>query len=101
MILTELDTKRKVVFSNKFKKDYKKIEKRNLNLDLLLEIIEKLANDIPLESKHKDHQLKGNLREFRECHITPDWVLVYQKLDENKLILSLNATGSHAHALEM
>ena len=99
-ILNE-ETLREIVVSSRFKKDYKKIKKRNLDIELFLSIVKSLANDIPLEEKHRDHQLKGLLKNFCECHVTPDWVLVYQKKDDGKLVLILNATGSHAHVLDM
>lgn len=79
----------------KFKKDYKLIKKRGMNINVLKEIVGKLANNIPLEEKYKDHQLTGNYKGFRECHIQPDWLLIYL-IEDNKLILTLSRTGTHS-----
>lgn len=78
-----------------FKRDYKKIQKRGLNVDLLRAVVLKLANDEDLPEKCKDHALTGNWKGYRECHISPDWLLVYRIFDD-KLILSLTRTGSHS-----
>ena len=80
--------------TNAFEHSFKKAVKKNLDIDELKLIINKLANDIPLEKKNKDHQLKGNLKDFRECHIKDDWVLLYIK-DRKKLILTLVNNGTH------
>jgi mRNA interferase YafQ len=90
------NTKRQVQRSSAFKRDYKKAKKQGKNIKLLLEIIENLANDNPLEPKHKDHALRGEWKGFRECHITPDWLLVYQKEDNGELILCLTRLASHS-----
>lgn len=86
-------SKLEVVWTNQFKKDYKTAVKRNLDTDLLDEVIRKLANLEPLAEKYKDHNLSGNWQSFRECHIKPDWLLIY-KIDNGKLILTLARTGS-------
>lgn len=82
-------------FTSQFKKDYKRAVKQGLDVDLLLDIVELLAQEIPLEPKHKDHPLGGNYVGFRECHITPDWLLIYKK-DKEKLLLVLTRTGTHS-----
>ncbi|MCI9080437.1 MAG: type II toxin-antitoxin system YafQ family toxin [Lachnospiraceae bacterium] len=64
--------------STRFKKSYKLAQKRGLDVFLLKEVIVKLGNGIPLEAKHKDHALKGRWKGFRECHIEPDGLLVYE-----------------------
>ena len=89
--------KLKVEFTTKFKKDLKLAQKRNLKTDKLFYIIEKLASSEPLNSKHKDHQLINydNKRTTRECHIEPDWLLIYS-INNDKLILILIRTGSHS-----
>lgn len=84
-----------VKFTSKFKKDYKLIKKRGMNINLLKEIVGKLANNIPLEEKYKDHELTGNYRGFRECHIQPDWLLIYL-IEDDKLTLTLSRTGTHS-----
>lgn len=79
----------------KFQKDAKRIQKRGYNIDLLTEIIKKLANGERLLPKNRDHALTGNYASCRECHIAPDWLLVYEIL-EKELILYLTRTGSHS-----
>lgn len=78
-----------------FKKDYKKIVKRGYDMRLLEKVIELLANQKPLPEKNRDHQLSGDYAGCRECHITPDWLLIYEVADE-ELILYLTRTGSHS-----
>lgn len=80
--------------TNAFERSLKKALKKHLDINELKQIISKLANDIPLEKKNKDHQLKGNLKDFRECHIKDDWVLLYMK-DRKRLVLTLVNNGSH------
>ena len=84
-----------IKYETGFKKDYKRIVKRGYDVALLEEVINQLANKIPLPKKYKDHSLSGNYVGFRECHITPDWLLIYQ-IDDNELILYLTRTGSHS-----
>lgn len=78
-----------------FKKDYKRIVKRGYDMRLLEKVIELLANQKPLPEKNRDHQLSGDYARCRECHITPDWLLIYEVADE-ELILYLTRTGSHS-----
>ncbi len=87
--------KYKVQPSARFKKDLKKIYKRGYDISLLKKIIKKLANGEELPRKNKDYALAGRFKNCRECHITPDWLLIYE-LEENKLILYLTRTGSHS-----
>ncbi len=84
-----------VFWTSQFKKDYKNAIKRNLNIDLLDDLIRKLANGEKLDSKYEDHLLSGNFKSFRECHITPDWLLIY-KIENDKLVLVLSRTGTHS-----
>ncbi len=86
-------TKYKVQYSNKFKKDTKKISKKEL--ELVQNVIECLANDEILEEKYHDHKLQGNWFGFRECHIKPDLLLIYRK-NEDRLILTAVRFGSHS-----
>ena len=88
-------TKYLVKYTTQFKKDYKLIKKRHYNVDLLKEVVAKLANGEPLPEKHKDPSLSGNWSGHRECHISPDWLLIYQ-IDNNTLVLTLTHTGSHS-----
>lgn len=84
-----------VKITSKFKKDYKLIKKRKLNVNLLKQVVFKIANEIPLEEKHKDHELTGEYKGFRECHIQPGWLLIYL-IEDQTLTLTLTRTGSHA-----
>ncbi len=84
-----------VVLSNRFKRDLKLAEKRGYNLELLNEIVDKLANREVLPVKNRDHELSGEYAGFRECHIQPDWLLVY-RIDDDELYLFLSRTGTHA-----
>lgn len=81
--------------STRFQKDLKLIQKRGYNISLLTEVIKKLANGETLPEKYKDHNLSGNFQGCRECHITPDWLLIYEVSDWN-LILYLTRTGTHS-----
>jgi len=87
-----------VKHSGKFKKNYKLAQKRGLNINLLKDIILKLGNGIPLDEKYKDHPLKGNWDGFRECHVQPDWLLIYL-IEDDILTLTLVDTGTHADLL--
>ena len=78
-----------IVDTNKFKKDLKLAIKRCYNISLLNNIVEKLAKGKKLPDKNKDHNLIGNYLGCRECHITPDWLLIYEICD-NELILCTN-----------
>ena len=87
-------TKYTVKFTGKFKKDYKLAIKQKKNIELLDEVIAVLAKGEELDEKYKDHDLKGNWKGHRECHILPDWLLIY-RYDENVLVLTLTRLGSH------
>lgn len=82
-------------YTTKFKKDYKAVIKRGYNPQLLQNVLEILSNEQPLPPKYKDHNLTGNYEGYRECHITPDWLLIY-KIEQEILTLSLTRTGSHS-----
>jgi mRNA interferase YafQ len=81
--------------TNRFRKDYKLMQKRNLDISLLDEVIKKLAQDIPLPAANRDHELTGDYVGHRECHIQPDWLLIY-RIDNDILVLTLTRTGSHS-----
>lgn len=78
-----------------FKKDFKRIKKRGYDILRLEKIVELLADEVPLPEQFKDHNLSGNYNGFRECHIAPDWLLIYQ-VNNNELVLVLSRTGSHS-----
>ena len=81
--------------STKFQKDLKKVQKRGYDISLLTTVLYILANGESLPQKYKDHNLSGNYKGCRECHITPDWLLIYEILDD-ELILYLTRTGTHS-----
>jgi len=87
--------KYKVRRTSKFKREYRSLLKRGYNSALFDKVIDILATGEPLPPKHKDHALKGNWKGFRECHIAPDWLLIY-RYEENVLILVLQRTGTHS-----
>lgn len=88
-----------IVWTNQFKKDYKKAMKRNLDIDLLDDIIRRLANGEQLPNKNKDHALTGKWIGHRECHIQPNWLLIY-RIENDLLILTLTRTGTHSDLFE-
>ena len=88
-------TKYTIKHTTQFKKDYKLARRQNMNLDLLKDIVTKLANGEPLEERHKDHPLSGDWMGHRECHILPDWLLVY-RIEDDVLVLTLSRTGTHS-----
>ncbi len=90
-----------VDYTNNFKKQYKKAKKQEKDLTELYRIIEQLAKGEKLEAKHKDHPLINDkkYKNCRECHIEPNWLLIYQ-INNNELILLLFATGSHSELFE-
>jgi mRNA interferase YafQ len=87
--------KRRVVATSQFKKDARRILKRGWPEKALREVIVRLAEDEPLAASHRDHALTGPFSGFRECHVRPDWLLVYRKAWD-ELILTLTRTGTHA-----
>ncbi len=87
--------KRSIVWTTQFKKDYKLSMKRGLNIEFLDNAIRILANGDTLPDEYKDHQLSGNWKGHRECHVQPDWLLIY-RIEEDILILTLSRTGTHS-----
>jgi mRNA interferase YafQ len=86
-----------IKFTSKYKKDYRRIKSNTLLTEEINEAVSILSeNDAPLPQKYNDLQLKGEFSMFRECHICPDWLLVYQKTKKD-LILILMRTGTHSH----
>lgn len=82
-----------LVWQSQFKKDFKKIKKSGFDLEKLARIISLLQNNKPLPTKNRNHKLKGNYVDCWECHIEPDWLLIY-KLTDTEIILI--RTGSHS-----
>ena len=97
MIDLRTRTKYQIKYTSDFKKNYKKIKKQGKNIERLKVVISKLANGEHLEEKYKNHLLADSkyYKNCGECHIEPDWLLVYKYID-NELILVLIATGSHS-----
>lgn len=82
-------------YSARFKRDYKAIIKRGYNPQLLQDVLNILCNEQPLPPKYRDHGLSGNYEGHRECHIAPDWLLIY-KVERDILTLTLTRTGTHS-----
>lgn len=81
--------------TTKFQRDLKRVQRRGYDISLLTAVIKKLADGEPLPEKNKDHNLSGDYSGCRECHITPDWLLIYE-LSDGDLILYLTRTGTHS-----
>lgn len=90
----------KIKYTNAYKKSYKRMKKRGLNLALLDDVVVRLAAGEILPNKYRDHALKGKFNRFRECHIQPDWLLVYL-IEDEVLTLTLVNTGTHSDLLDM
>lgn len=87
--------KYEISFTNRFKRDLKLAKKQGKDIEKLFEVIDKLAEGEKLDEKYKDHSLGGNFAGYRECHVSPDWLLVY-KQENSLLVLLLYRLGSHA-----
>ncbi len=87
--------KYELVLTGKFKRGLKLAKKRGLDLSLLGDVVERLLHKIPLDAKNKDHALSGNYKGYRECHIQPDWLLIYL-VEEDIVTLTWIDTGTHA-----
>lgn len=87
--------KYEIIPLTQFKKDMKIAQKRGYDIEKIKKVIAALADGETLEAKYHDHQLTGEYRGFRECHIQPDWLLVYQ-IDGERLLLLLARTGTHS-----
>ena len=81
--------------TSKFRKDLKQAKKKGLNMALLQKVVDDLATGKKLDERHHDHALVGEWFTFRECHIQPDWLLIY-KISGDALILTRTRTGSHS-----
>lgn len=78
-----------------FRRDLRTVKKRGYDIDLLTEVVKKIAAGETLDKRYNDHSLKGKYEGYRECHITPDWLLIY-KISDTTLILGLTRTGTHS-----
>lgn len=90
----------KLKFTTAYKKSYKLMKKRGLDLSLLDEVVDTPRQGIQLEEKYRDHGLSGKFQGFRECRIKPDWLLVYL-IENDILTLTLVNTGSHTDIFKM
>ncbi|MDJ0601393.1 MAG: type II toxin-antitoxin system YafQ family toxin [Crocosphaera sp.] len=84
-----------LIYTKQFEKDVKKLIKRGKNMEKIKIVINKLSNQEKLEPRYKDHQLVGNYKGRRECHIEPDWLLIYNKLSRENVII-FERTGTHS-----
>ena len=84
---------KKIARTNRFEKDVKKMKKRGKSFTEFKDVIITLSKGLPLNPKYKDHKLIGNYKGTRECHIEPDWLLIYESNDEELLLIR---TGSHS-----
>ena len=82
-----------ITYSGKFKRDYRLMKKRGYDMKLLRDVVDLLRAGIPLDEKYKDHPLDGDFRGSRECHIRPDWLLIYWK---GQNYIELQRTGTHS-----
>ena len=92
-------TKYDLAVTAQFRKDYKLAKKRGLKMEALAEIVTLLAKGEALPEKNRDHNLSGNWIGHRECHVLPDWLLIY-RIEENVLVLTLTRTGTHSDLLD-
>ena len=92
--------KYRLVLTGKFKKSLKLAKKRGLDIGLMENVVDTLLQGLPLDEKYRDHELKGKYKGFRECHIQPDWMLIYLQEDDI-LTLTLVDTGTHADLFNM
>ena len=84
-----------VKFTNQFKKDLKLVKKQHRDLDKLFNVVEKLASGETLKDNYRDHSLSGKYKGVRECHVEPDWLLIYE-IKDDVLVLMLYRTGTHS-----
>ncbi len=87
--------KYEIRFTTQFKKDLKLAKRQGKDLDKLFSVIEQLAKGEMLDARYRDHDLSGNYKGCRECHVEPDWLLVYEVV-QDVLVLMLYRVGSHA-----
>lgn len=93
--MSEHKSRYKASATSQFKKDYRKVKRQNKDTTCLDKVILMLANGEKLPAQMRDHELSGEYKSFRECHIEPDWLLIY-KIRDDKLVLVLMRTGSHS-----
>ena len=92
--------KYRLKFTSRYKKSYKLAKKRGLDISLLDSVLQDLLDGKELDAKYNDHELKGKFKGLRECHIQPDWLLVYL-VEDDIVTLTLIDTGTHADIFKM
>ncbi len=83
-----------------FRGGYKRLKRQGCDMNLLREVLDKLLAGVPLEPRLRDHALKGRFLNYRECHIQPDWLLIY-RVDGERLVLVTQRTGTHAELFDL
>ena len=89
----------KIEYHKSFKKDYKRVKKQGYSIAKLETVIALLADEQQLPESYRDHALKGNYDGFRECHIQPDWLLIY-RVEKDRLVLTLSRAGSYSELFD-
>ena len=87
-----------IVYTNRMKRDVRRARKRGKDMNKLISVLQVLQHRNSLPEKYRDHQLGGDLHDFRECHIEPDWLLIY-RIKEDELVLVATRLGSHSELL--
>ena len=85
-----------IKYTTRMRTDIQRVQRRGKDIKKLFAVLEMLKTGDPLPEKYRDHQLKGDLEDLRECHIENNWLLVY-RIDEGELVLLATATGTHAN----
>ena len=88
-----------IVITNSCKKDIKRASKQGKNIDLLFDVVDQLSEGLTLDQKYKDHKLSGKYEGKRECHIEPDFLLIYQ-IEKTEIVLYLVRIGSHSELFD-
>ena len=88
-----------IVYTTKMKRDVKRMQKRGKDMSKLTAVLDILTSESPMPEKYSDHPLKGEMQGYRECHIEPDWLLIYQ-IVQDTLILLAAGTGTHSDLFE-
>jgi len=84
-----------IKYTYKMKHDVKRESKRGRDISKLIAVLDLLASEVQIPEKYQDHPLKGEMRGYRECHIEPDWLLIYQ-IAHDELVLLASGTGTHS-----
>lgn len=84
---------REIQFSSKFRKDYELVKRRGYNMSKLSDVMKMISDGTPLPAKYREHHLKGNFKDCLECHIEPDWLLIYRV---EKHLISFERSGTHS-----